>query len=131
MQRYKIGQRLKMKSNHGGYDFKGCPITGYVVVKGYIREGNLYECFIEGYSADSKDTLNFFEDEVYDDSDPMTQFKVGDVVRIKGDKEDFTDHLDGLLGVVLDQKENDVYLSVWKDGQYTKWFAWSYNLELA
>ena len=56
----------------------------------------------------------------------MRKFKVGDKVLISGDASDFTDHLDGLIGTVLDVYDDDCYVLV--DARH--WFIWNYNMTL-
>ena len=57
------------------------------------------------------------------------EIKVGDLVRVRGDSADCTDHLDGAVGVVVggcDERSNDYYVKF--DGDEGTWCIWSYNI---
>ena len=52
---------------------------------------------------------------------------MGDRVRIRGEQSDFTDHLDGQIGIVIAPKENDCLVKV--EG-HKPLLIWNYNMEL-
>ena len=54
----------------------------------------------------------------------MGYFKEGDLVLIRGDESDCTDHLDALIGTVLEVHERDCYVRV----HNRNWFIWNYNM---
>lgn len=56
------------------------------------------------------------------------KFRVGDKVRIKGDKEDYTDHLDGMTGTVVGVNEDDCFVTV--GNKPFPYIIWNYNMEL-
>ena len=58
----------------------------------------------------------------------MSKFKIGDKVRITGDYDDFTDHLDGKIGEVISVREHDIAVTV--EGNPIPWLIWNYNAEL-
>lgn len=58
----------------------------------------------------------------------MKGFKVGDKVRITGDCDDFTDHLDGKIGEVVIADERDIEVKV--EGEPFTWRIWNHNAEL-
>lgn len=51
---------------------------------------------------------------------------VGDKVRIHGDQSDYTDHLHGKIGEVLQVREKDCVVKVGKSPY--PWAIWKYNL---
>lgn len=55
-----------------------------------------------------------------------TNFRVGQFVKIIGDVSDATDHLDGMIGKIIEVFENDCYVDV--DNGY--WYIWNYNMTL-
>lgn len=58
----------------------------------------------------------------------MSKFKIGDKVRITGDCDDSTSHLDGKIGEVIEVNNRDIYVSV--EGEPFNWYIWNYNAEL-
>ena len=54
------------------------------------------------------------------------KFSVGDRVKIKGDCEDFTENLDGMLGTIVEVMFNDCQVVV--DGlEGCEWYIWNDN----
>lgn len=59
-----------------------------------------------------------------------SEIKVGDRVRVRGDESDFTEHLDGKVGVVVQISHGmhyDNYTVTFDNGEGT-WNIWSYNI---
>ena len=66
------------------------------------------------------------------------KFDVGDKVRIRGDETDFTDHMDGKIGTVIERMEDSDFPSgaidykVFVPGVPSVrgwWFIWERNME--
>lgn len=56
------------------------------------------------------------------------QLKVGQKVRIHGDREDFTEQLDGKIGFIVKVNENDCLVDV--PTTRLVWWIWNYNMEV-
>ena len=56
------------------------------------------------------------------------KFKIMDRVLIKGELDDFTEHLDGKIGMVA--KVYDVDCEVYVPGYNTTWLIWNKNMTL-
>lgn len=56
------------------------------------------------------------------------EFKIGQKVRIRGDKDDFTDHLGGKIGIIIDVNEDDVVATFESEGCLLDWDIWKYNI---
>lgn len=56
------------------------------------------------------------------------RFKVGQKVRIHGDREDFTGHLDGEIGFIVKVREKDCLVDV--PVSRLTWFIWNHNMEV-
>ena len=56
----------------------------------------------------------------------MSEFKEGMRVRIKGDSEDYTDHLDGKIGTILTVHSEDCFVQV--DGDSWSYYIWFRNM---
>ena len=57
----------------------------------------------------------------------MDKFKIGDRVLIHGDESDFTDDIDGEIGIVKKVRENDYLV----EGYLFHRYIYQYNLEEA
>lgn len=65
----------------------------------------------------------------------MNKFKAGDRVRVRGDRSDFTEHLDGKVGTVLrpcsvEQGCQDYYVDIGQNGKHDTWRIWEHNMTL-
>lgn len=58
----------------------------------------------------------------------MNPFRLGDKVRIKGDPDDCTQHIDGQIGTVVGIFPTDIDVIV--PGDPFSWSVWVYNAEL-
>lgn len=59
------------------------------------------------------------------------KFKVGDKVRIHGDKSDYTEELDGLIGTIIRAYNKDCVVMVADfDNPFGGWMIWNRNMEL-
>lgn len=54
--------------------------------------------------------------------------KVGQKVRIKGDKYDFTDWLDGEIGTIILVNDNDVVVKFDNTISLLEWYIWKSNI---
>lgn len=60
----------------------------------------------------------------------MRDFKIGDIVQVRGCNSDFTDHLDGKIGTVVDVDLRDCLVR-FDDadlGEATDWYIWKVNM---
>jgi len=57
------------------------------------------------------------------------KFKVGHRVKIIGDASDYSDHLDGMLGTIVEVNKRDCRVKV-DDDEYgfLPWLIWNYNM---
>ena len=54
------------------------------------------------------------------------EFKVGQIVQIIGDYTDFTDHIDGKVGIIQAVSDLDCSVALVNDG--SEWLIWKHNL---
>jgi hypothetical protein len=54
------------------------------------------------------------------------EFKVGQIVQIIGDYSDFTDHLDGQIGIIKNVTKLDCVVTL--VGDSVEWLVWKHNL---
>lgn len=134
---YKVGDVVKMNDKHP-YFFEGFDVDGTMTVE-EIRYNPcsypLYLCSINGYTDKidkeflvDKGCLNFKEEWI--DGYAEEEFKPGDIVKIKGDHEDFTITLDGLYGIVTEVADEDCEVAVYSPiaKQILYWDVWKRNM---
>ena len=134
--KYKVGDVVKMNDKHL-YDFEGYDVDGTMTVEEirYNPSSPLYLCSINGYTDEAdkeflmdKGCLNFKAEWIDGYADKV--FKPGDIVKIKGDHEDFTMTLDNLYGIVTKVADDDCEVAVYNPivEQILYWQVWKRNM---
>lgn len=136
--KYKVGDVVKMNDKHPYYfdGFEKMDGTMTVEEVHYTPYSiPLYLCSINGYTDEVdkevlmyKGCLNFKEEWIdgYADKD----FKPSDIVKIKGDHEDFTMSIDGLYGIVTEVEDDDCEVAVYSPiaKRILYWQVWKRNM---
>lgn len=55
-------------------------------------------------------------------------YKVGQKVRIRGDRNDYTDHLGGAIGTIIEVNEADVRATFDSEISLLDWWIWKSNI---
>lgn len=56
------------------------------------------------------------------------EYKVGQKVKIRGDRTDYTDHLGGNIGTIIGVDENDVRVIFDSTVSLYDWYIWKSNI---
>ena len=56
------------------------------------------------------------------------KYKVGQKIRIRGDRNDYTDHLDGKVGTIIAVDEDDVVVIFDSEVSLYDWCIWKRNI---
>lgn len=56
------------------------------------------------------------------------EFKIGQKVRIRGSRNDYTDHLGGEIGIIVEVNEDDVRVVFKPEVSMYDWYVWKSNI---